>query len=128
VWLKFDMANIYLALTQSIYFLITGLWPILHMRSFLAVTGPKTDLWLVKTVGSLIAVIGCVLAVAAWRQAISSEVILLAAGSAATLMTVDVVYTMKRVIPKIYLADAIVEALLIVAWWFASHFDEMSPS
>jgi hypothetical protein len=50
---------------QGLYFLITGVWPIVHIDSFLAVTGPKTDHlntelgdhWLVITVGALIAAI-----------------------------------------------------------------------
>jgi hypothetical protein len=33
------------ALVQGVYFLLTGVWPIVHLPSFLAVTGPKTDLW-----------------------------------------------------------------------------------
>ena len=34
-----------LAYAQSAYFAATGVWPIVHMPSFLRVTGPKTDLW-----------------------------------------------------------------------------------
>ena len=53
--------------TQGSYFLLTGVWPLLHMRSFLAVTGPKTDLWLVETVGVLVAAIGAGLLLSAAR-------------------------------------------------------------
>lgn len=49
------------ALVQVVYFLITGIWPLLSMKTFLLFTGPKTDLWLVKTVGLILAVIGAVL-------------------------------------------------------------------
>lgn len=49
------------ALVQGIYFLITGIWPLLSMKTFLLITGPKTDLWLVKTFGLILAVIGAVL-------------------------------------------------------------------
>ncbi len=49
------------ALVQGIYFLVTGIWPLISMRTFLTITGPKTDLWLVKTVGLVLAVIGAVL-------------------------------------------------------------------
>jgi len=59
-----------------VYFLLTGIWPLLSMRTFEAVTGPKVDRWLVKTVGVLVAVIGS----------------------------------------KIYLADAVIEALLVGLW------------
>ena len=49
------------ALVQGIYFFITGIWPILSMSTFLKITVPKTDLWLVKTVGLVLATIGAVL-------------------------------------------------------------------
>ena len=110
-----------LCLVQGIYYTVTGVWPLVHMRSFLAVTGPKADLWLVKTVGVLVAVIGIVIGMAGWRGRVPEEVALLAVGSAAGLMAIDVVYVLKRVIPPIYLADAAAEAVLIVGWaiWFA---------
>jgi len=65
-----------LPVAQGVYFLLTGIWPLLSMRTFEAVTGPKVDRWLVKTVGVLVAVIGS----------------------------------------KIYLADAVIEALLVGLW------------
>ena len=43
---------------QAGYYLLTALWPLFHMDSFLKVTGPKTDLWLVKTVSVLLVAIG----------------------------------------------------------------------
>jgi hypothetical protein len=104
------------AWVQAVYFLITGVWPILHIRSFMAVTGPKTDLWLVKTVGVLVSVVGAVIAMAAARDAVSWEIVTLAIASAAALGAVDVIYVTKRVIDRIYLLDAVAEALLIVAW------------
>ena len=47
-----------LCVTQGIFYVATGVWPIVHLRSFEAVTGPKLEGWLVKTVGALIAVVG----------------------------------------------------------------------
>ncbi|MEA2604427.1 MAG: hypothetical protein QOF89_5419 [Acidobacteriota bacterium] len=104
---------------QGIYFLVTGLWPLLHMPSFLAVTGPKVDLWLVKTVGVLIAVIGVTLLAGARRWTIGPELILLAVGSAASLAGVDLIYALADRIPDVYLLDAVAEAGLIVLWGIA---------
>lgn len=84
-----------LLIVQGGYFFLTGLWPILHMRSFLAVTGPKTDLWLVKTVGILIAVIGATLFLAGSQGYITVELFILALGAAAALAVIDVVYVAK---------------------------------
>src|SRR3954468_7061301 len=93
-----------LALAQGLYFAATGIWPIVHMRSFEAVTGPKADKWLVKTVGALIAVVGGVLVGAAAGRSVTAETAALAIGSAAVLGAVDVIYTSKRRIAPIYLA------------------------
>ena len=108
------------SITQGLYFALTGLWPLLHIRSFMAVTGPKTDLWLVRTVGVLVLAIGAVLLVAGWRRHVSSEIVLLATASAAGLAAIDVIYVARRVIDKIYLFDAAAEAILIAGWaWWA---------
>ena len=104
------------ALVQGIYFLITGMWPLLSMKTFLLITGPKTDLWLVKTVGLILAVIGGVLTYAQMTGTIAMPVILLSIGSALALALVEIMYVSKRVISPIYLADAFAEFILI-AWW-----------
>ncbi|MEA2709017.1 MAG: hypothetical protein QOF78_1618 [Phycisphaerales bacterium] len=106
----------WLAIVQAVYFVITGIWPIVHLRSFMAVTGLKIDWWLVKTVGALVTVIGLAIGIAAMRGQVGVEIFVLAAGSAAALGAVDIIYVAKRVIPKIYLADAVAEAVLIAGW------------
>ena len=88
----------------------------IHVRSFEAVTGPKTDDWLVKAAGLLIGVIGIVLLAGGRRKPPSPELPLLAIGSAAALAAVDVTYVQKRVIRPIYLGDAVVEIALALAW------------
>jgi hypothetical protein len=104
------------AAVQGVYFLVTGVWPLLHIESFMAVTGPKTDLWLVYTVGSLIAVVGAVLLMAARSGRVTPEVAFLAVGSALALTAIDVIFVTRKVIDPIYLADAAAEVLL-VNWW-----------
>jgi hypothetical protein len=104
------------ALVQGIYFFVTGIWPLLSMKTFLMVTGPKTDLWLVKTVGMILAVIGAVLILAQVNGEINTPIIVLAMGSAISLAMVEFIYVAKRVISPIYLADAAAELVLVV-WW-----------
>jgi hypothetical protein len=29
---------------QGIYYMIAGIWPVLHIRSFMVATAPKTDI------------------------------------------------------------------------------------
>jgi energy-converting hydrogenase Eha subunit E len=104
------------ALVQGIYFFVFGIWPIIHMKSFLKVTGPKTDLWLVKTVGIILAVIGVVLIFARINEQVNTAIVILAIGSALSLAIVEFVYVTKRVISPIYLGDALIE-LILIAWW-----------
>ncbi len=80
------------------------------------ITGPKRDVWLVKTVGILVAVVGGVLAMAGLRRRVSGEVALLGAGSAAALAGIDIVYASKGRISRVYLADAAAEIALVTLW------------
>lgn len=105
-----------LAIFQGLFYLVTGIWPLVHMRSFLKITGPKTDLWLVKTVALLISMIGSVLGLAGLRKSVTPEIAALAAGSAASLSTIDAVYVSKKSISPVYLLDAFAELALITAW------------
>jgi hypothetical protein len=105
-----------LAIGQGAYFAATGIWPLVHMRSFEAVTGPKVDKWLVKTVGVLVAVVGGVLIGSAARRRIDADTASLAIGTAAGLAAIDVIYVQKKRIAPIYLADAVVEGAVISGW------------
>jgi hypothetical protein len=105
-----------LCFIQGAYFLITGIWPLMHMRSFIAVTGPKHDLWLVRTVAVLVSAIGASLMLFAWADKIAGPIIVLAITSAAGLATIDIVYVNARVIARIYLLDAAAEIVLVATW------------
>jgi hypothetical protein len=106
-----------LLLAQGGYYVATGIWPLVSMRTFELVTGPKTDKWLVKTVGVLVTAIGSTLTLAAAQKNISPEARLLAIGSAASLTAIDIVYVAKRRIAPVYLLDAAAELALIGSWW-----------
>ena len=112
-----------LALGQGIYYFATGVWPLVSIRNFEAVTGPKTDRWLVKTVGVLVSVIGLVLVLAGRRRRVTPEATLLAAGSAAGLAAIDTIYATRGRISKIYLLDAVAEVALIAAWVIGALID-----
>jgi hypothetical protein len=105
-----------LATGQGLYYLVTGVWPLLSMRSFEAVTGAKTDRWLVKTVGVLVGVIGGVLMLSGRRRRVPLEPTLLATGSAAGLAAIDTIYASTGRISKIYLLDALAEVALLAGW------------
>ena len=106
-----------LARAQGGYFLAAGLWPLLNRRSFEAVTGRKTDFWLVRTVGTLISVIGVSLLRAFGSEKVSPEAKWLAMGSALGLAGVSGWYASRGRISKIYLMDAALELGWVAAWW-----------
>lgn len=99
---------------QGIYYLITGLWPLIHMASFEAITGPKVEDWLVRMVGLLAAVIGMTLLVAVQRRTRGFEILVLAVSSAVAFTAVDIWYALSGVISLLYLGDAAVELALVV--------------
>jgi len=103
-------------LLHALYFGIGGLWSMLGKRSFQAISGPKVDYWLVRTVGGLLTVIGSVIAMADVRGRIMPEIRWVAIGTSAVLTVIDVVYTTRNRIRKIYLLDAVANAVLIGGW------------
>ena len=104
------------AFLQGCYLLVSGSWGALHIESFQRITGRKTDLWLVRTVGLLLVGIGAGLLVAGFRKQFDPALIVIAMASAAALLVVELVYVPKRVISPIYLIDAAIEAGFLVAW------------
>ena len=122
---------------QGLYYFATGLWPLVDIRSFQQVTGPKTDHlvtgleadhWLVMTVGVLIMAVGFALLVAAVRRSRPVEIAALAVAAGVGLTAIDVIYVARQVISPVYLVDAAIEVLLVVAWSIALHRDSRADA
>jgi hypothetical protein len=105
----------HLCVAQGGYYLLTGVWPVFHRASFETVTGPKQDYWLVVMVGLLAATIGINLLNAVRLDAVRFPA-LLAITSAVAFLLVDVVYSLSGTISRIYLADAVLQVVLICLW------------
>ena len=108
-----------MAVIQGIYWTLTGVWPLVHMPSFVWVSGSKDDYWLVRTVGLLIAVIGFVLLCAGFKRRVTPEMKWLGIGSAASMALIDFYYALQDVIWDIYMLDGLLEIILIVLWLWA---------
>ena len=93
---------------QGAYYIVTGAWAVLDRRSFEAVSGRKTDYWLVRTVGLLAISIGTALVLGTRRERPSPATVALAVGTGASFTAVDLAYVARRRISPIYLADALV--------------------
>lgn len=105
-----------LGIVQGIYYAVTGIWPLLHIDSFIYVTGPKTDIWLVRTVGVLVLVVGITLVTAASKKLFPSPVLVLAMGSCIGFASIDIIYVMNDTIGSIYLMDAFAQIILLILW------------
>ena len=102
------------AAAQSVYYLLTGVWPLLHRRSFERVTGPKVDFWLVEAVGVTVAAIGLGLARAVGGGGpVPRELRSVAVAAAAGLGALETVYVARRRISPVYLLDAAIEAAFL---------------
>ncbi len=103
---------------QGAYYVATGIWPLISMASFELVTGPKSDDWLVYTVGLLLTAIGASLLAAVRLRQVNAATCVLALSAALALVAVEVVYVTAREISAVYLLDAAVEIALAfaIAW------------
>lgn len=106
-------------ITQGCYYLITGLWPIVHLPSFVTITGPKDDYWLVKMVALLTMSAGITM-LAAYKN--SNASLVLNFTFALSYLIIDLTYTLNGTIRKVYLGDAIVE-LIFIALILLLHFN-----
>jgi hypothetical protein len=101
---------------HAAYFITGGLWSVLDRRSFEAISGPKVDYWLVRTVGGLLTAVGAVIAAANRHGRVTPEIRWLAVGTSGVLIAIDLVYVAKRRISPVYLLDAATNLMLIAGW------------
>jgi hypothetical protein len=101
---------------QAAYFLVTGVWPLVDMRTFQAVTGPKLEHWLVKTVGATVGAIGVSLWTAARKPPVRDDTVVLGVSTSAVLGLIDVWYVARRRISPVYLVDALAQAAILAGW------------
>jgi hypothetical protein len=106
-----------LIIAHSVYILITAIWPLINIQSFMAVTGPKTDVWLVKTVGALLIPVGLTMLSYVSRPP-DNPLFILAIGTAIAFIAIDTYYALNDTISDIYLLDAVLEFFFLVGWVF----------
>ena len=104
-----------LAGVHASYLVSSGLWPLVHRRSFERVTGPKRSFWLVRLVGGLAALNGAILGLSAARGRRSPEARTLALGSFVAFGLADLHATRKA--SRVYAADLVVQSALLPAWF-----------
>jgi hypothetical protein len=108
-------ANNRISQLQGAYYLATGIWPLIHRRSFEAISGRKHDFWLAETVGAITAAVGLTLALASTRKDAAPEINLLGVGTATGFAAIDFTYGLKRRISAVYLVDGFLQLVIIAA-------------
>ena len=107
---------VWLICLQSGYYLATALWGILDIESFMEVSGPKTDIWLVKTVSVvLLSVCICLLSGLLLAE-YSLPIFILGSTSAIALAIIDFRYTSDDTIKWVYAIDGVVQVLILISW------------
>jgi glycine/D-amino acid oxidase-like deaminating enzyme/nitrite reductase/ring-hydroxylating ferredoxin subunit len=100
---------------QGAYYLATGLWPVLHLRSFEAVSGTHGDRRLVKTLGGLIAAVGAAL-LAGRGTASARTTRVLGVASAVALGAGGVYVATRDRRHAAHLIDSAIEAGFALVW------------
>lgn len=96
---------------QGYYYLLSGIWPLIHIASFIYITGHKNDIWLVYMVGLLALSIGITLLIR------PSHVLGLLV--ALSFLAIDVIYVQNGTIATVYLVDASIQLVFIAGLLFS---------
>lgn len=108
------MNPVLVARAQGLFNLVGGDWPLLHLRSFECVFGPKSEEWLQRTTAGLLATAGWSMLftpAGAGRRARRTGL-----GAAGTLLAVDLVYVPIGRLRPTCLLDAAMQAGWLLAW------------
>ncbi len=108
------------ARAQGLFNVVGGLWPLVSLRTFERVYGPKTDDWLQKASAGLlfsagVTMLGAAITPEGLRYARRTGI-----GTALTFLLVDLVYVPRGRISPAYLMDAAKETGWLIAWGKAS--------
>ena len=82
--MKRDLFITILALAHGIYFVLGGAWPLVDMRSFEFVTGPKADPVQVRAIAGISLFLGAALLWCVHRGVVESPMRLVVAGASST--------------------------------------------
>jgi hypothetical protein len=106
-----------LLIIQGFYTFITALWAIIDIDSFMEITGPKTDLWLVKTVSIVLVAVGLtLLAHLKHSEHPVLPAIVLGCFTSAGLAFIDFFYSSSNTISFVYATDGIIEVFFFIGW------------
>ena len=103
-------------IAQSTYIMVTAVWPILDIETFMAITGRKTDLWLVKTVGALLIPVATCLSSYLFIGSDRRPALVLGTLTSISFIIIDFHYALNDIISDVYLVDGVIQLLFLLAW------------
>ena len=107
-----------LLIVHGVYVLLTAIWALIDIGSFMSVTGPKSDIWLVKTVAVLLLPISLCILFPLFSSINPLLSILVSMLSAAGLAAIDFYYTSNNTISAVYQYDGILQILFLISWLY----------
>jgi hypothetical protein len=106
----------YILAIQAVYIFLTALWPLVDIDSFIRVTGPKEDIWLVKTVAALLLSVSSAMFYSLTKKQVTGLVIILAVTNAVAFLCIDFWYSSVGRISSVYMLDGFVQLSFLFAW------------
>ncbi len=103
---------------QGSYTLITAVWPLINIQSFMVITGPKTDIWLVKTVAVVLLPIALLLLLHLLRPTDPIHLIVVGLTCSIGLAAIDFYYSIKGTISWVYAVDGVLEFVFFLCWLY----------
>jgi hypothetical protein len=86
------------------------------IESFMKVTGPKTDVWLVKTLSAVLISVALALFTVLLEKKVSLAVIVLGLTSAVALAIAEFYYAGTQRIRWVYAADGVLQVIIAGLW------------
>jgi hypothetical protein len=105
---------------QGVYTLITAIWPLIDIKSFMVVTGPKTDIWLVKTVAVVLLPIAAFYLINIYRPGEILHLVLIGVINSIGLAIIDFYYSGKNIISRIYAVDGALQVIFALCWIYVA--------
>jgi hypothetical protein len=105
-------------LIPGIYIFLTAVWGLVEISSFMVVTGPKTDIWLVRTVSICLLPYSFICFFIYYNPKKLSKLLLLCMITMGIgLIYIDIYYYELKVIKWVYLIDAFFQVFFLMIWF-----------
>jgi hypothetical protein len=101
---------------QGGYYFITAAWGLIDIDSFMDVSGPKTDIWLVKTVSAMLLAICAGIFTAILQREINLAVAVMCFALTISFAAIDFYYTLNKTIKWVYAVDGGLQIVFMIGW------------